>query len=195
MTSTPDVIVVAKEASKHAVRWRKFCLFMYNKSEGTIMGRTGTEWIKVIAFYVTFYGLLAAFFSIALHLFLSTLDDRQPKWLGEEGIIGSSPGRVHCSVRTEVFVIFYMGWLPVYIVRNGNNSALRLQVIFKANQISILIAFLNALLQSSNDEDASTALRAIYKICGIRVKSVSFHLVLSFLELFSSEVITYWYAD
>ncbi|XP_055340206.1 sodium/potassium-transporting ATPase subunit beta-2-like [Paramacrobiotus metropolitanus] len=73
-------------------QWRELQTFLYNPKDGTVMGRTGWEWLQVIAFYLAFYGFLAAFFAAALHLFMMTLDPRQPRWQRDSGQIGTTPG-------------------------------------------------------------------------------------------------------
>jgi len=51
-----------------------FGTFLYNKAEGTVMGRTGSSWGKIGVFYVIFYSFLAVFFSINMAVFYQTLD-------------------------------------------------------------------------------------------------------------------------
>ncbi|GAV04800.1 hypothetical protein RvY_15024 [Ramazzottius varieornatus] len=73
-------------------KWASFMEFLYNKKEGTVLGRTGKSWLQITVFYIIFYGVLAAFFAVLLVLFLQTLDPNQPKWQRDQGIIGDTPG-------------------------------------------------------------------------------------------------------
>jgi len=52
-----------------------FAKFLFNKETGQVMGRSGESWLKIGAFYLIFYGFLAAFFSAMLTVFLTTLND------------------------------------------------------------------------------------------------------------------------
>jgi len=51
-----------------------FSTFLYNKNEGTVMGRTGSSWAKIGVFYLIFYSFLAGFFAVMMAIFLQTLD-------------------------------------------------------------------------------------------------------------------------
>lgn len=51
-----------------------FATFLYNKNEGTVMGRTGSSWGKIGFFYLIFYAFLSAWFSVMLAVFYQTLD-------------------------------------------------------------------------------------------------------------------------
>nr|CAD7462944.1 unnamed protein product [Timema tahoe] len=69
-----------------------FFRFLYNRDEGTFLGRTGASWAKIGIFYLVFYGVLAALFAICMWVFFQTLDPRIPKWQLDHSIIGTSPG-------------------------------------------------------------------------------------------------------
>lgn len=43
-------------------------------------------------FYVIFYAALAGFFAAIFAVFYQTLDDQKPKWMLDNGLIGSNPG-------------------------------------------------------------------------------------------------------
>ena len=47
---------------------------------------------KILTFYVIFYACLSAFFAGLLGIFFTTLNDENPKWKLNEGLIGSNPG-------------------------------------------------------------------------------------------------------
>ncbi|KAF2369186.1 Sodium/potassium-transporting ATPase subunit beta [Trinorchestia longiramus] len=51
-----------------------FGKFLYNKDEGTVMGRTGSSWLKIGVFYMIFYSFLAGFFAVMMTIFYQTLD-------------------------------------------------------------------------------------------------------------------------
>lgn len=47
---------------------------------------------KILLFYVIFYAALAGFFAAIFAVFYQTLDDQKPKWMLDNGLIGSNPG-------------------------------------------------------------------------------------------------------
>jgi len=51
-----------------------FGTFLYNKRDGTVMGRTGGSWGRIGFFYLVFYAFLSAWFSVMLAVFYQTLD-------------------------------------------------------------------------------------------------------------------------
>lgn len=55
-----------------------FALFLYNKEEGTVLGRTGRGWARISVFYLFYYLFLAALFMISINLTLSCLDEETP---------------------------------------------------------------------------------------------------------------------
>jgi len=70
-----------------AISW-----FLYDKNTGAIMGRTLISWLKITVFYIIYYGLLTGFWALMLFIFFQTLpEDRIPKWIQNDGIIGQSP--------------------------------------------------------------------------------------------------------
>jgi sodium/potassium-transporting ATPase subunit beta len=71
---------------------QSFATFLYNKREGTLLGRTGKSWAQIFVFYVIFYTLLAAFWLTCLKVFLQTIDPALPRYYGKGTIIGANPG-------------------------------------------------------------------------------------------------------
>ncbi|EGT54150.1 hypothetical protein CAEBREN_23157 [Caenorhabditis brenneri] len=69
-----------------------FGQFLYNKKNGTVLGRNGKSWFQIIVFYIIFYALLAAFWLACLTIFLKTLDPKVPRFYGKGTIIGVNPG-------------------------------------------------------------------------------------------------------
>uniref|UniRef100_A0A914LKB8 Sodium/potassium-transporting ATPase subunit beta n=1 Tax=Meloidogyne incognita TaxID=6306 RepID=A0A914LKB8_MELIC len=66
--------------------------FIYNRREGTFLGRTGKSWVQIVVFYIFFYIFLAAFWIACLAIFLQTIDNSTPKYYGKDTIIGDNPG-------------------------------------------------------------------------------------------------------
>ncbi|PNF41571.1 Sodium/potassium-transporting ATPase subunit beta-2 [Cryptotermes secundus] len=69
-----------------------FKVFLYNPKTGAVLGRTAGSWLKIIIFYLTFYFFLAAFFALAMWMFMQTINDDGPKYYLDDSIIGTSPG-------------------------------------------------------------------------------------------------------
>lgn len=69
-----------------------FKRFLYNRDRGTCLGRTCKSWLQILGFYIVFYAVLAAFWISCLAAFLSTLDDKVPRYYGKGTIIGINPG-------------------------------------------------------------------------------------------------------
>jgi len=57
---------------------RGFALFLYNKEEGTVLGRTGRGWARISIFYLFYYLFLAALFAISINITLSCLGKDRP---------------------------------------------------------------------------------------------------------------------
>jgi len=71
----------------HSVR-----LFLWDPRTKKCMGRTGESWLKIIAFYIVLYIVLAALWSVFFLIFQQTISDRYPKWQLDESLIGTNPG-------------------------------------------------------------------------------------------------------
>lgn len=69
-----------------------FGKFLYNKENGTVLGRTAKSWCEITVFYIIFYICLAAFWIACLAVFLKTLDPKVPRFYGKGTIIGVNPG-------------------------------------------------------------------------------------------------------
>lgn len=54
--------------------------------------------VQILAFYLVFYSLLIAFWIGCLAIFLSTLDDKVPRYYGKGTIIGVNPGLFFSSI-------------------------------------------------------------------------------------------------
>lgn len=84
-----------------------FATFIYNKREGTFLGRNAKSWsilalllltrknmilAQICVFYLIFYSILAAFWLMCLYIFLQTIDYDLPRYYGPNTIIGANPG-------------------------------------------------------------------------------------------------------
>jgi len=73
-------------------KWEGFKMFLWNGDTRQILGRTGSSWAKILLFYISFYAVLAGSFAVMLAVFYQTLDENEPKWQLDNGLIGSNPG-------------------------------------------------------------------------------------------------------
>jgi hypothetical protein len=53
--------------------------------------------VKIIVFYIIFYFFLAAFFALAMWLFMLTIKEDGPKYYLDDSVIGTSPGALPAS--------------------------------------------------------------------------------------------------
>lgn len=67
-------------------------LFFWDPSTRKCMGRTGDSWLKIIAFYIALYAILAGVWLFLFYLFQQTISNRYPKWQLDESLIGTNPG-------------------------------------------------------------------------------------------------------
>jgi len=85
----PIGVTAIKPVERHgleAVKW-----FLWDKDKGAIMGRTPLSWALITVFYIIYYSLLAGFWALMLFIFFQTIDDKEPTWVAEKSIIGTSP--------------------------------------------------------------------------------------------------------
>lgn len=66
--------------------------FFWDSKSRKCMGRTGESWLKIIAFYIALYVILAAVWTLFFYMFSHTISDREPKWQLDESLIGTNPG-------------------------------------------------------------------------------------------------------
>jgi len=69
-----------------------FMHFLYNSDTGEVLGRSGLSWFKITVFYICFFAGLACFFGLMLWIFLTTLNDKEPRYKGDSSLIGTNPG-------------------------------------------------------------------------------------------------------
>lgn len=83
-------VTAIKPVERHGFEAVKF--FCWNPTERAIMGRTPKSWLLITVFYIIYYAFLAAFWSLMMYIFFLTIDENKPKWEGDNGLIGTSPG-------------------------------------------------------------------------------------------------------
>lgn len=66
--------------------------FFWDPRTRKCMGRTADSWLKIIAFYIALYAILAAVWALFFYMFQQTISDRYPKWQLDESLIGTNPG-------------------------------------------------------------------------------------------------------
>lgn len=71
---------------------KTFGQFIFDKETGYICGRTTKNWGQLILFYLAFYLVLAALFTICMQSLLATMNHQFPKWQLDASLIGTSPG-------------------------------------------------------------------------------------------------------
>jgi len=77
---------------RFAKKMRSFRKFMWNKEERTCMGRRGLDWLKIIAFYLSFYAGLTCLWVICMACFLKTLDPNVPTQQHKYSMLKDNPG-------------------------------------------------------------------------------------------------------
>jgi sodium/potassium-transporting ATPase subunit beta len=70
--------------------WEAISFFLYDPAKGAFMGRTPKSWFLITIFYIVYYICLAAFWALCMFVFLQTIDEKVPKWITDESLIGSS---------------------------------------------------------------------------------------------------------
>lgn len=71
---------------------KSFGQFLYDKDTGYICGRTTKGWGQLMLFYLAFYIVLAALFTICMQTLLATMNHQFPKWQLDASLIGTNPG-------------------------------------------------------------------------------------------------------
>jgi len=79
-----------KPVERHG--WEAVRYMIHNPETGEFFTRTPKSWALITGFYIIYYSLLAAFWAAMLMIFFTTLKDNEPKWIGAESLIGTSPG-------------------------------------------------------------------------------------------------------
>jgi len=129
-----------------------FATFLYNKNEGTVMGRTGGSWGRIGIFYLIFYTFLAGWFSVMMAVFYKTLDtETYPKYLPGPRDDGSLGGSILQNPA--------MGYLPKPRAKNVESTLVWYKqsdlddVDFWANSLK---TFIKDYEQKSNKQDGQT---------------------------------------
>uniref|UniRef100_A0A1Q3FKF7 Putative sodium/potassium-transporting atpase subunit beta-2 n=2 Tax=Culex tarsalis TaxID=7177 RepID=A0A1Q3FKF7_CULTA len=71
---------------------RSFAQFVFDKDTGYICGRSTKNWGQLMLFYMSFYIVLAALFTICMQTTLATMNHQYPKWQLDASLIGTNPG-------------------------------------------------------------------------------------------------------
>merc|ERR1739848_578995 len=58
---------------------------------GATVGMTPMSWLLITVFYIIYYTLLAGFWLLCLFIFYQFIEDHQPRWQQDSGLIGKSP--------------------------------------------------------------------------------------------------------
>ncbi|XP_068186520.1 potassium-transporting ATPase subunit beta-like [Antennarius striatus] len=69
-----------KEKRTCGQRCEDFGNFVWNSDEGTFMGRTPEKWVYISLYYVAFYVVMTALFSLAIWTLMYTLDPYAPDY-------------------------------------------------------------------------------------------------------------------
>jgi len=72
----------ASEGSGERFFWRS----------GELLGRSLSSWLKLVLFYLLFCGILALLWGLCIGLMFQTVDFYIPKYIQDQGLIGSNPG-------------------------------------------------------------------------------------------------------
>ncbi|KAI7811428.1 potassium-transporting ATPase subunit beta-like [Triplophysa rosa] len=69
-----------KEKRTCAQRCEDFGHFVWNSDNGTLFGRTLIKWVYISLYYVVFYIVMSALFSLAIYVLMYTLDPYAPDY-------------------------------------------------------------------------------------------------------------------
>lgn len=73
-------------------RLRSFCNGIWNSEKKEVLGRTGSSWAKIGAFYLIFYSCLAGFFAVMLVGFFATVSEKEPTMQDKYSLLKMHPG-------------------------------------------------------------------------------------------------------
>ncbi|XP_017784392.1 PREDICTED: sodium/potassium-transporting ATPase subunit beta-2-like isoform X2 [Nicrophorus vespilloides] len=138
MTASPKHQMSEKE---------RYANFLYNKEDGTYLGRSKEGWAKICLFYLVFYGMLAALVAICMWVFFQTLDPRIPKWQMDSSIIGTNPG---------------LGFRPMPTADNAESTLIWFEGSNKTNfnkWVNNLSAFLDKYYTPGKTEKGTASIR------------------------------------
>ena len=76
--AVPIGVTAVKPIERHGMD--AFSHFMFEPSTGAIMGRTPMSWALITVFYLIYYTLLAAFWTLCIFIFFQTIDEFQPRY-------------------------------------------------------------------------------------------------------------------
>lgn len=116
-----------------------FLTFLYDRQQGTCLGRTAKSWLQITVFYIIFYTCLAAFWAACLAVFIKTLDDKVPRYYGKGTIIGINPGMgyqpwlkddpdstlVRFNIKDNTTYTKYVDALTAYLSKYSNTNDTR----------------------------------------------------------------------
>jgi len=98
---------VEEEAPKGcAENCAAFMRFVYNPSEGTVLGRGGKSWARISVFYLFYYAFLAALFTISVTVCFHCLDEYTPYYqnrLENPGVTIQPKIPPHISLEKDIF--------------------------------------------------------------------------------------------
>jgi len=66
--------------------------YFYDSKRGELLGRTIPSWLKLITFYFLFCGILSLLWGLCMGVFFQTLDFYIPKYIQDDGLLGTNPG-------------------------------------------------------------------------------------------------------
>jgi len=80
LTASTDTLATKKDFPMEVRQdARRFAKFVWNPDENEIMGRTESNWARLMLFYFCFMSALAAYTAVALSLYLEVRTTRLPR--------------------------------------------------------------------------------------------------------------------